>query len=114
MGLLQPVLSKRKNPESFSYRPDIRCAYNFRAEGHDIEDCWTFKRAIENLIEQKRVVLKDEEIPSMTNNSLMAHSNGLVIVMISEDKGFDLALKAIIAIADVEKKPRVVANHENG
>ncbi|XP_019225653.1 PREDICTED: uncharacterized protein LOC109207226 [Nicotiana attenuata] len=79
------------------------------AEGHDTEDCWTLKRAVESLIEQKQIVLKDEEVPNVTNNPLLAHNNGPVIGMICEDKEFDQNLKAIIAIADVEKKPKAVA-----
>ncbi|XP_070029255.1 uncharacterized protein [Nicotiana sylvestris] len=70
--------------------------------------------AIENLIEQKSVVLKDEEIPNVTNNPLPAHNNGPVIGMICEDKEFDPALKAIIAIADVEKKPKAATKQNKG
>nr|XP_016514663.1 PREDICTED: uncharacterized protein LOC107831416 [Nicotiana tabacum] len=114
MGLLQPLPPNRQNLESPSYRPGTRCAYHSGVEGHDTEDCWTLKRAIKNLIEQKRVVLKDEEIPNMTNNPLPAHNNGLLIGMISEDKEFDPALKAIIAIADVEKKPKAAAKQDKG
>ncbi|XP_019251271.1 PREDICTED: uncharacterized protein LOC109230200 [Nicotiana attenuata] len=76
-------------------------------EGHDTEE--TLKRPIENLIEQKRVVLRDEEAPNVTNNPLPAHNNGPVIGMICEDREFDPALKAIIAIADVENKPKAAA-----
>ncbi|XP_075088259.1 uncharacterized protein LOC142170283 [Nicotiana tabacum] len=65
-------------------------------------------------IEQKRIVLKDEDIPNVTNNPLPAHNNGPVIGMICEDKEFDPALKAIIAIADVEKKPKADAKQEKG
>nr|XP_009779806.1 PREDICTED: uncharacterized protein LOC104228948 [Nicotiana sylvestris] len=83
-------------------------------EGHDTDDCWTMKRAVENLIEQKRIVLKDEDVPNVTNNPLLAHNNGPVIGMICEDKEFDLALKAIIAIADVEKKPKAIAKEDKG
>ncbi|XP_075095495.1 uncharacterized protein LOC142173748 [Nicotiana tabacum] len=53
MGLLQPVPLNWQNPKSPSYRPDTRCAYHSGAEDHDTEDCWTLKRAVENLIEQK-------------------------------------------------------------
>ncbi|XP_070004597.1 uncharacterized protein [Nicotiana sylvestris] len=79
MGLLQPIPPNRKNPESPSYRPGTRCAYHSGVEGHDTEDCWTLKRVVKNLIEQKW------------------------------DKEFDLALKVIIAIADVEKNPKTAA-----
>ncbi|XP_019242027.1 PREDICTED: uncharacterized protein LOC109222075 [Nicotiana attenuata] len=106
MGLLQPVPQTRQNPASPAYRAGARCAYHSGAEGHDADDCWTLKRAVENLIEQRKIVLRDEDIPNVTNNPLPAHNNGPVIGMICEDKEFDPVLKAIIAIADVEKKPK--------
>ncbi|XP_075100624.1 uncharacterized protein LOC142176552 [Nicotiana tabacum] len=86
----------------------------FGAEGHDTDDCWTLKRAVENLIEQKRIVLKDEDVPNITNNPLPAHNNGPVIGMICEDREFDPALKAIIAIADMEKKPKAIIRQDKG
>ncbi|XP_070056936.1 uncharacterized protein [Nicotiana tomentosiformis] len=106
MGLLQLVPPNRKNPKSPSYRPGTRCAYHLGAEGHDTEDCWTLKRAVENLIEQKRVVLRDEEVPNVTNNPLPTHNNGPVIGMNCDDKEFYPALKAIIAIVDSEARPK--------
>ncbi|XP_009805000.1 uncharacterized protein [Nicotiana sylvestris] len=114
MGLLQPVPQTRQNLESPSYRPGTRCSYHSGVERHDTEDSWTLKRAIQNLIEQKRVVLEDEEVPNVTNNPLSAHNNGPIIGMICEDKEFDLALKAIIAIADVGKKPKAAAKQDKG
>ncbi|XP_075077029.1 uncharacterized protein LOC142163789 [Nicotiana tabacum] len=110
----KPPSTQRQNPESPSYRPNTRCAYNLGAEGHDTEDCWTLKRTVENLIEQKRIVIKDEEIPNMTNNPLPAHNNWPVIGMICEDKKFDPALKAINGIADVEKKTNAAAKQGKG
>ncbi|XP_070055137.1 uncharacterized protein [Nicotiana tomentosiformis] len=106
MGLLQLVPPNRQNPKSPSYRPGTRCAYHSGVEGHDTEDCWTLKRAIENLIEQKRVVLRDEEVPNVTNNPLPTHNNGPVIRMICDDKEFYPDLKAIIAIIDSEARPK--------
>uniref|UniRef100_A0A1S3ZUC9 G-patch domain-containing protein n=1 Tax=Nicotiana tabacum TaxID=4097 RepID=A0A1S3ZUC9_TOBAC len=84
------------------------------AEGHDTDDCWTLKRAVENLIEQRKIVLRDEDIPNVTNNPLPVHNNGPVIGMICEDKEFDPALKAIIAILDVEKKPKAAPKQDKG
>ncbi|XP_070041210.1 uncharacterized protein [Nicotiana tomentosiformis] len=109
MGLLQLVPPNRQNPESPSYRPGTRCAYHSGAEGHDTEDCWTLKRAVENFIEQKRVVLRDKEVPNVTNNPLTAHNNGPVIGIICDDKEFYPALKAIIAIVDSEARPKAAA-----
>ncbi|XP_075092145.1 uncharacterized protein LOC142172433 [Nicotiana tabacum] len=112
MGLLQPVPPNRQNPELPSYQPGARCAYHSGVEGHDTESCWTLKRVVENLIEQKRIVLKDEDIPNVTNNPLPTHNNGPIIGMICEDKEFDPVLKAIIAIADFEKEPKTYAKQE--
>ncbi|XP_019241375.1 PREDICTED: uncharacterized protein LOC109221353 [Nicotiana attenuata] len=95
-----PVPQTRQNPASPAYRAGARYAYHSGVEGHDTDDCWTLKRAMENLIEQRKIVLRDEDIPNMTNNPLPAHNNGPVIGMICEDKEFDPALKDIIAIAD--------------
>ncbi|XP_019258576.1 PREDICTED: uncharacterized protein LOC109236799 [Nicotiana attenuata] len=114
MGLLQPVPPNRQNPESPSYQHGARCAYHSGAEVHDIDNCWTLKRAMEDLIEQKRIVLRDEDVHNVTNNPLPAPNNGPVIGMICEDKEFDSALKAIIAIADMEKKPKAVAKQDKG
>nr|XP_016463962.1 PREDICTED: cell division protein ZipA-like [Nicotiana tabacum] len=77
MGLLQPVPQTRQNPASPAYRA-----------------------------EQRKIVMRDEDVPNVTNNPLPAHNNGPVIGMIYEDKEFDPALKAIISIVDEEKKPK--------
>ncbi|XP_070022365.1 uncharacterized protein [Nicotiana sylvestris] len=109
-----PVPQTRQNPASPAYRAGTRCAYHSGAEGHDTDDCWTLKRAVENLIEQRKIVLRDEDIPNVTNNQLPAHNNRPVIGMICEDKEFDPALKAIIVIADVEKKPKASPKQDKG
>ncbi|XP_070029593.1 uncharacterized protein [Nicotiana sylvestris] len=114
MGLLQPVPQTRQNPASPAYRAGTRCAYHSGAEGHDTDDCWTLKRAVENLIEQRKIVLKDEDVPNVTNNPLPAHNNWPVIGMICEDKEFDQTLKAIIAIDDEEKKPKAAPKQDKG
>ncbi|XP_070030054.1 uncharacterized protein [Nicotiana sylvestris] len=114
MGFMQPVPQTRQNPASPAYRVGIRCAYHSGAEGHDTNDCWTLKRAVGNLIEQEKIVLRDEEVPNVTNNPLPAHNNGPLIGMICEDKEFDPALKAIIAIVDAERNPKSAPKQEKG
>nr|XP_016446958.1 PREDICTED: uncharacterized protein LOC107771997 [Nicotiana tabacum] len=110
LGLLQPMPPNRQNPESPSYRVGTRCAYHSGREGHDTENCWALKRAIENLIEEKLIVLRDEEIPNVTNNPLPAHNNGPAIGMIFDDKAFEPALKNIVAIANSEARPKTAVN----
>lgn len=69
---------------------------------------------MEDLIEQGRIVVRDEETPNMTNNPLLAHNNRPVIRMIYENKEFNHSLKAIIAIADVERKPKALPKQDKG
>ncbi|XP_070020872.1 uncharacterized protein [Nicotiana sylvestris] len=114
MGFLQPVPQTRHNPASPAYKVGVKCAYHLGAEGHDTNDCWTLRRAVENLIEQRKIVLRDEEVSNMTNNPLPAHNNGSLIGMIYEDKEFNPALKAIIAIVDAKRKPKVAPKQEKG
>ncbi|XP_070018235.1 uncharacterized protein [Nicotiana sylvestris] len=114
MGFLQPVPQTRHNPASLAYKAGVRCAYHSGAEGHDTNDCWTLRRVVENLIEQGKIVLRDDEVPNVTNNPLPAHNNGPLIGMICEDKEFDPALKAIIAIVDAGRKPKAAPKQDKG
>ncbi|XP_070002283.1 uncharacterized protein [Nicotiana sylvestris] len=114
MDLLQPIPQNRQNPESPAYQRGVHCAYHSGAEGHSTDNCWTLNKAVENLIEQGKIVLRDEEAPNVTNNPLPTHNNGSVIGMICEDKEFDPTLKAIIAIADAERKPKATPKQEKG
>nr|XP_016459982.1 PREDICTED: uncharacterized protein LOC107783520 [Nicotiana tabacum] len=114
MGFLQPVPQTRHNPASPAYKAGVRCAYHSGAEGHDTNGCWTFRRVVENLIEQGKIVLRDEEVPNVTNNLLPVHNNGSLIGMICEDKEFDPTLKAIIAIVDTGIKPKAAPKQEKG
>ncbi|XP_070028827.1 uncharacterized protein [Nicotiana sylvestris] len=58
--------------------------------------------------------VRDEEVPNVTNNLLLAHNNGPLIGMICEDKEFDPALKAIIAIVRAERKPKAAPKQDKG
>ncbi|XP_070011435.1 uncharacterized protein [Nicotiana sylvestris] len=114
MTSITPVPQTRHNLESPAYKAGVRCAYHSGAEGHDTNDCWTLRRVVENLIEQEKIVLRDEEVPNVTNNPLLTHNNRPLIGMICEDKEFDTALKAIIAIVDAGKKPKTAPKLDKG
>nr|XP_016476206.1 PREDICTED: uncharacterized protein LOC107797798 [Nicotiana tabacum] len=85
MGLLQTIPQTRQNPASPAYRVGTQCTYHLGAEGHDMDDCRNLKRAVENLIEQRKIVLMDEDIPNVTNNPLPTHNNELASP--KQDKG---------------------------
>ncbi|XP_019252247.1 PREDICTED: uncharacterized protein LOC109231140 [Nicotiana attenuata] len=105
-GLLQPVAQNRPNAESPSHQADARCEYHFGEVGHNTEDCWSLKRAVEDMIEAERIIFRDEEAPDVMNNLLTAYNIGPVFGMICEDDEFDPALKAVAAIAETEEKPK--------
>lgn len=96
----------RPNPESPSHRANTICAYHSGAVRHDTEGCWTLKRVVEDLIEVKAIVLRDEDAPKMTNNPLTTHTSGPVVGMICEDEEFDPELKAIAVIDEIEEKQK--------
>lgn len=64
---------------------------------------------MEDLIEVKAIVIREEEVPNVTNNPLSAHNNGPVIRIICDDREFFLAFKTIITIATTKDKPKIVA-----
>ncbi|MCD7452740.1 hypothetical protein HAX54_017994, partial [Datura stramonium] len=51
------------------------CEYHSNTQGHITENYWTFKRIIENLIDDKAIVIHNEETTNITNNPLPAHNN---------------------------------------
>uniref|UniRef100_A0A1S4AC81 G-patch domain-containing protein n=1 Tax=Nicotiana tabacum TaxID=4097 RepID=A0A1S4AC81_TOBAC len=44
------------NPNSKGFDSNARCEYHSNTQGHSTENCWTLKKAIENLIEAKAIV----------------------------------------------------------
>nr|XP_016436517.1 PREDICTED: uncharacterized protein LOC107762657 [Nicotiana tabacum] len=113
-NLLQPVPQNRQNPNSLAYQRGIYCAYHSGAEGHNIDNCWTLKKAVQDLINQERIVFTDEDAPNVTNNPLLAHNNRPIIGMICKDREFDPALKAIVAIADAERPKAALRQEKKG
>ncbi|KAM3283508.1 hypothetical protein P3S67_027153 [Capsicum chacoense] len=43
---------------SRSFDPNVRCAYHSDVQGHSTEDCHTFKREIEKIIQDKLIVVQ--------------------------------------------------------
>ncbi|XP_010325210.1 uncharacterized protein [Solanum lycopersicum] len=87
LRLVEPVNPYVVNPNARGFDPTIICEYHANAPGHSIENCWTLKRVIEKLNEDKVIEVRNEEAPNVTNNPLPAHNNERVvgIVGIFED-----------------------------
>ncbi|XP_060194914.1 uncharacterized protein LOC132624106 [Lycium barbarum] len=88
LGLIEPIMSYNVNPNARGFDPTVRCEYHSNAQGHSTENCFTLKRAIEKLIDDKAIVIHDEEAPNVTNNPLPAHNNAHVVGMICNDKEY--------------------------
>ncbi|XP_060200222.1 uncharacterized protein LOC132628461 [Lycium barbarum] len=91
-------MSYKVNPNARSFDPTFRCEYHSNAQGHSTKNCFTLKRAIEKLIDDKAIVIHDEEAPNVTNNPLPPHNNAHVVGMICDDKEYKQTGKTIMEI----------------
>ncbi|KAH0644144.1 hypothetical protein KY284_032028 [Solanum tuberosum] len=63
-----------------------------RAPGHNTDNCWTLKGAIEKLIDHGVIVVTDDQnTPNVTNNPLPAQNN--LVSMICDDQEYKLVGK---------------------
>ncbi|MCE5166829.1 hypothetical protein HAX54_027624, partial [Datura stramonium] len=74
------------NPTAKGFDTSVRCEYHSNIQGHSTENCWTLKRIIEKLIDDKAIVIHNEEATNVTKNPLPAHNNAYVVGMIFDDK----------------------------
>ncbi|XP_049401663.1 uncharacterized protein LOC125865510 [Solanum stenotomum] len=79
----------RLNPTSLGFQANERCKYHSRALGHNTDNCWTLKGAIDKLIDHRVVVVTDDQnTPNVTNNPLLAQNN--LVGMICDDQEYKL------------------------
>ncbi|MCD9641148.1 hypothetical protein HAX54_027094, partial [Datura stramonium] len=79
LGLVQPVTPYYVNPNAKGFDPTVRCEYHSNIQGHSTKNCWTLKRIVENLIDDKTIVIHNKEAAIVTNNPLPSHDNGHVV-----------------------------------
>ncbi|MCD9558685.1 hypothetical protein HAX54_016219 [Datura stramonium] len=89
LGLVKPVTPYYVNSNEKGFNPNVRCEYHSNTQGHSIENCWTLKRIIEKLIDDKKIVIHNKVAENVTNNPLPAHNNAHVIGMISNDRDYE-------------------------
>ena len=92
-GLLKPLNPRRiPNPLPSRFDMNKRCAYH-QVPGHDTNRCFTLRHAIQDLIDNKVIVLLTR--PSITNNPLPNHNFGkgsrINFLMIEEGNKKDLS-----------------------
>ena len=73
-GLLKPLAQRTiPNPLPSKFDVNKRCAYH-QGPGHDIDNCFSLRHAIQDLIDNK--VIAPPARPSITNNPLPNHHFG--------------------------------------
>ncbi|XP_070055148.1 uncharacterized protein [Nicotiana tomentosiformis] len=73
----------------FNAQSYARCEYHSGAPGHNTDDCWTLKRAIERLIVEKLIiVMNGEDPPNVTKNLLPVHNDVHFVGIIGRDQEY--------------------------
>ncbi|MCE3051390.1 hypothetical protein HAX54_049711, partial [Datura stramonium] len=74
LGFVKSITPYYVNPNAKGFNPTVRCEYHSNTQGHSTKNCWTLKRIIEKLIDDKKVVIHNEEAANVTNNPLPTHN----------------------------------------
>src|SRR6266487_4459232 len=76
------------------YRSDLTCAFHQGAPGHDVERCYAFKKAVQELIHNKALSFKDEN-PNVRNNPLPNHGSSVHFIQSCQETRTILSIKDI-------------------
>ncbi|XP_075106908.1 uncharacterized protein LOC142179914 [Nicotiana tabacum] len=99
------------NPNSKGFDSNAICEYHSNTQGHSTENCWTLKKAIENLIETKAIVVtNNEDTPNITNNPLPTHDNTHFIGMICDDRDYKQSGKTEMVVRTIRPEPKVIVS----
>ncbi|XP_070032179.1 uncharacterized protein [Nicotiana tomentosiformis] len=99
------------NPNSKCFDSNARCEYHSNTQGHSTENCLTLKKAIENLIEAKAIVVtNNEDTPNITNNPLPTHDNTHFIGMICDDRDYKQSGKTEMVVRTIGPEPKVIVS----
>jgi hypothetical protein len=75
-GHLNPIPARPlPNQLPPTHRPDTKCAYHSGQIGHDIENCWTLRNRVQDLIDSQTISLEEARpaTPNVTTNPLPNH-----------------------------------------
>nr|XP_009610714.1 uncharacterized protein LOC104104354 [Nicotiana tomentosiformis] len=99
------------NSNSKGFDSNARCEYHSNTQGHSTENCWTLKKAIENLVEAKAIVVtNNEDTLNITNNPLPAHDNTHFIGMIFDDRDYKQSSKTEMDVGTIGQEPKVIVS----
>ena len=72
--MITPLLGYTLNRRSRNFDPNIRCAYHSDAQGHSIEDCRDWKREIENMIQDRSIMVQNVDSEERSSHADMQTS----------------------------------------
>ncbi|XP_075087786.1 uncharacterized protein LOC142169778 [Nicotiana tabacum] len=111
LKLIEPIMPCYVNPNSKGFDSNARCEYHSNTQGHSTENCWTLKKAIENLIDAKAIVVtNNEDTPNITNNPLPTHDNRHFIGMICDDRDYKQSGKTEMVVRTIGSEPKVIVS----
>ncbi|XP_009610714.2 uncharacterized protein [Nicotiana tomentosiformis] len=111
LKLIEPIMPRYVNSNSKGFDSNARCEYHSNTQGHSTENCWTLKKAIENLVEAKAIVVtNNEDTLNITNNPLPAHDNTHFIGMIFDDRDYKQSSKTEMDVGTIGQEPKVIVS----
>ncbi|XP_075077306.1 uncharacterized protein LOC142164041 [Nicotiana tabacum] len=111
LKLIEPIMPRYVNPNSKGFDSNARCEYHSNTQGHSTKNCWKLKKAIENLIEAKAIVVtNNEDTPNITNNPLPTHDNTHFIGMICDDRDYKQSSKTEMVVRTIGPEPKVIVS----
>lgn len=108
--MITPIAPNCINPNSRTFDPAARCDYYSNVQGHNIYDCLTLKEAIEEIIQEKRIIVQEGIDPDVTDNPLPTHENVHFIEMICDVKEYEDSSKSFGKLAAMKSQISLVVN----
>ncbi|KAF3641077.1 hypothetical protein FXO38_21811 [Capsicum annuum] len=73
-GMITLLLGYTPDPHSRSFDPNVRCTYHSDVQGHSIENCRALKKEIENMIQDKSIMVQNIDSEGSSNHADMETS----------------------------------------
>ncbi|XP_070047341.1 uncharacterized protein [Nicotiana tomentosiformis] len=64
--MIAPIPPNHVDPRARSFDPSKRCEYHSNAQGNNVESCQDLKREIERMIQEKLIVIQDNDTQNIT------------------------------------------------
>ncbi|KAH0689120.1 hypothetical protein KY289_016478 [Solanum tuberosum] len=95
LNMIESISQNYADPRSKDFNPVARCAYHSDSPGHNTEDCRTLKSEMEKMIQEKMIVVQNDNPTNVTQNPLPAPNDVHFIEMIVDDNSLNSKEKTI-------------------